>query len=122
VKPWLPVHPDYKTVNAKAETSNPVGVYAFYKEMIRLRTDSAYASTLTEGRFAPVLKQYGKLIAYTRTEDKKLAVICSLSDKTRKITLPFGVKDLVLSSLKDYKLEGNVLTLGPYQSVTLEIE
>jgi hypothetical protein len=77
---------------------------------------------LTEGRFAPILKQYDKLIAYTRTEDKKLAVICSLSDKTRKITLPFGVKDLVLSSLKDYKLEGNVLTLGPYQSVTLEIE
>ena len=122
VKPWLPVHPDYKTVNAKAETANPTGVYAFYKEMIRLRTDSEYASTILEGKFAPILKQYDKLIAYTRAGEKRLAVICSLSDKTRKINLPFGVKNLVLSSLDSYKLEGNTLTLKPYQSVTLEME
>ncbi len=122
VKPWLPVHPDYKTVNAKAETANPNGVYAFYKEMIRLRTHSEYASTILEGKFAPILKQYDKLIAYTRTGEKKLAVICSLSDKTRKIHLPSSVKNVVLASAEGYKLEGNILTLKPYQSVTLELE
>ena len=109
-------------MNAKAETANPNGVYAFYKEMIRLRTHSEYASTILEGKFAPILKQYDKLIAYTRKGEKKLAVICSLSDKTRKIHLPSSVKNVVLASAEGYKLEGNILTLKPYQSVTLELE
>lgn len=122
VKPWLPIHPDYKTVNAAAEQANPNGVLSFYKEMVRIRTNSEYASTIQNGRFAPILKKYDKLIAYTRKHDKNLAVICSFSDKKRTITLPFEVERLVLSSHDSFALENGKLTLLPYQSVTLELK
>lgn len=121
VKTWLPVHPDYKTVNAATEMNDPNSVLAFYKEMVRIRTNSEYAETIQDGVFAPILKQYDKLIAYTRTGEKKISVICSFSDKVRKIKLPFGIKNLILSSHDEYKLEDGVLELRPYQSVMFEI-
>ena len=121
VKPWLCVHPDYKTVNAKAETSNPNGVYAFYKEMIRLRTESEYASAIQNGTFAPILQDEKQLIAYTRTGNKTIAVLCSFSDQARTVELPFDVKTLVLSNKDSFTVDGSKLTLLPYQSVTLEI-
>jgi len=121
VKPWLPVHPDYKTVNAKAEAANPNGVLAFYKEMVRLRTASEYAETIQNGTFAPMLQDEKQLIAYTRTGDKTLAVLCSFSDKVREIELPFAVKKLVLASKDEVKIDDGKITLLPYQSVTVEV-
>lgn len=121
VKPWLPVHPDYKTVNAKTEQNDPNSVLAFYKKMVHLRTESEYAETVQSGTFVPVLKRCDKLIAYTRSGEKSLAVLCSFSDKVREINLPFEVKKLVLSSHSEYNLAGKTLTLQPYQSVLLEI-
>ncbi len=121
VKPWMMVHPSYKTVNAKQEQSDPDSVLAFYKDMIRLRGSKAYGSTLREGTFAPILQEYERLIAYTRTGDRVLAVVCSFSDKARTVTLPAPPKAVVQSSLPDVKMDGVALHLQPYQSVLLEL-
>ncbi len=120
--PWLPVHPDYRTVNAEAERKDPDSVLSFYRQMIRLRTEEPYGSTLQEGRFEPILRRYDKLIAYTRTGEKKMAVLCSFSDRLRKIRLPFRVKAVLQSSHASVTVKDSVLTLFPYQSVLLEVE
>lgn len=123
VKTWLPVHPDYQTVNASAEEKDPNSVLNFYKQMVSLRKSEP---TFADGSFAPILRRYDKLIAYTRagthTGDKKFAVLCSLSDKARKIELPFAVKKTRFCSHGKAKLAGNTLSLKPYQAVVLEIE
>ena len=120
VKTWLPVHPDYQTVNVAAEEQDPESVLTYYKQMVALRKSEP---TFVDGAFAPILRRYDKLIAYTRTGEKTFAVLCSFSDKTRKIKLPFAVKYVRGNSHRvTVKLSGNVLTLRPYQCVLLEVE
>lgn len=144
VKPWMRVHPDYRTVNAAAEEKDPDSVLHFYRQMIALRKGKEYGEALQNGLFAPILKRYDKLIAYTRTlpadgsaetaAAKTLAVIASYSDKPRTLRLPFRVKAVIQSSspLADDALrfapggtfrDGAVCTisLSPYQSVLLAI-
>ena len=120
VRPWLCVHPDYPSVNLRAEENDPDSVLAFYKEMIRLRKAGPYSSTIVDGRFDPILRRCGKLVAYTRRGEKNLAVICSLSDRARTLRLPFVPKKVIQSSQRAPKPDGNVLRLRPYQSVLLE--
>jgi alpha-glucosidase len=44
-KPWLPVPPDYTTVNVKAEEASPESLFAWYQTLIRLKkTNPALAS------------------------------------------------------------------------------
>ena len=44
VEPWLPVPPSYKTVNVKAEEPQPDSLFAWYRELIRLKkTNPAFA-------------------------------------------------------------------------------
>lgn len=122
IKTWLPVHPDYKTVNAEAEEKDPDSVLNFYKQMVALRKSDAI---FTDGVFAPILRRYDKLIAYTREDGgRKVAVLCSFSDRTRKVELPFAVKSVLLSSHGKAKVEakGTTVSLKPYQGVILEVK
>ncbi|MBP5231078.1 MAG: alpha-glucosidase [Clostridia bacterium] len=119
-KPWLPVHQDYRKVNAEAEAKDPDSVLAFYKEMISIRKSADYGPTVVDGRFDPILRRYGKLIAYTRTGDRRLAVICSLSDRPRVLRLPFVPKKILQKSADGERLSGNELFLLPYQSLLME--
>lgn len=122
VKTWLPVHPDYRTVNAKAEEKDPDSVLHFYKQMVALRKSEP---TFTDGAFAPILRRYDKLIAYTRTGtrtgEKKFAVLCSFSDKPREVKLPFDVKEVRAASHNGAILVDRTLFLDAYQAVVLEI-
>ena len=120
VQPWMCVHPDYPTVNAAAEEADPGSVLAFYREMIRLRKSEDYGPTIVDGRFEPILRRYGRLIAYTRRGERNLAVVCSLSDRPRTVALPFIPKKVVQASCPGWKKEGRKLHLRPYQSVLLE--
>lgn len=126
VKPWLRVHPDYQTVNAKAEQNDKNSVLSFYKEMVAIRTGKEYGKILRQGTFAPILKRCGKLIAYTRTCEecgRTLAVVASYSDKPRTLRLPFAVKRVVQSSAPLAPLSApDTLSLAPYQSVLLEVQ
>lgn len=122
VKTWLPVHPDYQTVNAAAEEKDPDSVLHFYKQMVALRKSEP---TFVDGTFAPILRRYDKLIAYTRngtsSGEKKFAVLCSFSDKPREVKLPFDVKEVRAASHNGAILVDRTLFLDAYQAVVLEI-
>lgn len=120
VQPWICVHPDYPVVNAADEETDPDSVLSFYKEMIRLRKSSEYSSTIIDGVFAPILRRYGKLIAYTRIGERKTAVICSLSDRARSIRLPFRPRKIIQASRPGWNVNGRDIRLLPYQSVFIE--
>ncbi len=38
--PWIPVNPNYKEINAKAETKDPDSVFHYYKKLIALRKEN----------------------------------------------------------------------------------
>lgn len=48
VKPWLPVHPNYKDVNVELQQLTPRSTLNFYKRLVQLRKEDTFASGLYE--------------------------------------------------------------------------
>ncbi|MCR5688606.1 MAG: alpha-glucosidase [Lachnospiraceae bacterium] len=77
-KPWIPVNPNYKEINAKAEVSDPYSVFSYYKKLIRLRHGN---DIIVYGTFEPLLTDSGDIYAYRRHLDgMTLTVACSWAD------------------------------------------
>lgn len=120
-KPWLKVHPDYPQLNAEDQMKDPGSVYRFYQNLIAIRKSEAYNQTLTYGSITPILLEYENIIAYQRSGEKNICVICSFSHDSQTINLPFKFKKILLSNYPDVKINGERLELLPYQSVSAEI-
>jgi glycosidase len=71
-KPWLPIHPDYKELNAAAQEKDADSVLSFYKKMIKLRKD--HSALFFEGEIKP--RDAGSdLFAYERALGKERALV-----------------------------------------------
>ncbi|MDR2784511.1 MAG: alpha-glucosidase [Treponema sp.] len=87
--PWLPVHPDFKTINAEIQGKDRDSILTFYKQMIRLR--KKYQKIFIYGDFIPLLPEDENIIAYERTyQDDQVQVICNFSSKTKKLSIKLG--------------------------------
>jgi len=100
---------------------DPGSVYRFYQNLIAIRKSEAYNQTLTYGSITPILLEYENVIAYQRSGEKNICVICSFSHDSQTINLPFKFKKILLSNYPDVKINGERLELLPYQSVSAEI-
>ena len=111
--PWFYVNPNYKEINVAAQESDPNSLLNFYRKAISLR------KTLKAVRFGDYKEYYplnNKLYVYSRsTEDQKILVICSFSERETKIKIPSGFD---LSNAKlilgNYENEGKILK--PYEA------
>jgi oligo-1,6-glucosidase len=75
--PWLPVNPNYRSVNAAAAEADPTSVFAHYQALIALRHDNP---VVVEGRFALLLPDHDQLWLITRTlGDQQLLVLANCS-------------------------------------------
>ena len=63
-KPWMRVNPNYREINAAAQTGDPESVFSAYKELIRLRKEYP---VITEGTFELLLPEHDAVFAYRRT-------------------------------------------------------
>jgi alpha-glucosidase len=61
---WLPIPPDYKTVNVEVESANPDSLLNWYKRLIALRRDNA---SLRDGGFVMLGKDNAEVLSYLRT-------------------------------------------------------
>jgi oligo-1,6-glucosidase len=96
-------------------------VYHFYKKMIAIRKSAEYNQTLTYGSITPILLEYDNVIAYKRSGEKNICVICSFDHEKQTVTLPFELKIIFLNNYPEVKLKENRLELLPYQSISAEI-
>lgn len=118
--PWLKVNPSYHTVNAKAQCADAHSIYAYYKELVRLRKHSEYSNILGYGTFAPALEQYDNVVAYTRTwKDERLLVINNYQNKEIAIHLDEPIQAVVLNNYEGDAPSGQDIILKPYQSLVL---
>lgn len=69
---WLPVLPDYKTVNVEVETGEPDSLLAWHKTLIELRRKN---SVLHEGDQNKFSTGNESLVAFTRTLGTKQVVV-----------------------------------------------
>jgi alpha-glucosidase len=120
---WLPVSPDYKTVNVAAEDRNPHSLLAFYKTLIRLRKED---EQLRDGEFIGVDVDNPNVISFLRKTSDGKAVLVSLnfSAATQEVKLDLksaGVsgthlKKLLASSDDLNPSEVSHMSLPPYGS------
>ncbi len=121
-KPWLPVHPNYKTHNVKVQKQNPDSVYNYYKRIIRLRRNTP---ALLKGRYVPLNEDDANILAYIREyEGQRILVAINMSDQFLITKLDIGstAKTLLSSeSTTQQIVKLAELKLGPYQSLVGEV-
>lgn len=116
--PWIAVNPNYKEINAKAETADPNSVFHYYKKLIALRKQNP---VIVYGKYELLLEDSTELFVYTRTlEEEKLLVVCSFCDHETAFTVPdefVGAPCLISNMENTY---GNAeMTLKPYEAFVL---
>ena len=84
---WLPIHPNYRTINVKAEEADPNSTLHYYRKLIALHREN---EVLQLGDFLP-LPSRGNVFAYLRKhEGKSILVLINLGKK--KAETPKGLK------------------------------
>lgn len=85
--PWIKVNSNYKTVNAKQQTTDPDSVFSYYKELIRLRHEN---DIIVYGEYKLLEPQNEELFIYTRSwNNEQLMVLCNFTEKD--IVIPAAV-------------------------------
>ncbi len=112
--PWLPVNENYKEINVEREEADENSLLNFYRRAIALRKS---LKSVRYGEYKEHFHRSNKLYVYTmETEEEKLLVICSFTEKETKIKVPRGYNiaegELVLASYKDI----NEKLLKPYET------
>ncbi|MDE6601400.1 MAG: alpha-glucosidase [Lachnospiraceae bacterium] len=120
-KPWIAVNPNYKEINARAETADPDSVFHYYKKLIALRKQNP---VMVYGKYELLLPESDALFVYTRTlESTSLLVVCSFCDHETDFTVPdafFGAPCLISNTNRSY--EGKEIRLGAYEAFVLRKE
>ncbi len=115
--PWIAVNPNYKEINAKAETADPNSVFHYYKKLIELRKAHPI---IVYGKYELLLKDSEELFVYTRTMgEEKLLVVCSFTDKPCSFTIPeeFAGASCMIANM-EHTYQGEVV-VQPYEAFVL---
>jgi oligo-1,6-glucosidase len=112
--PWLPVNPNYVTINAAAAVADPDSVFHHYRKLIQLRHD---LPVVADGQFRLLLPDDEQIYAFTRTLDNTvLLVLANFSsspcDVDRDSIPDLDGAQLVLST----HAEADSLSLRPWES------
>ena len=110
--PWIKVNPNYKTINAKSQTSDENSIFTYYKNLIAFRKEYP---VFVDGDFEMLLEENEHLFAYKRTtEDAKLYVFCNFYGETETCDMLEEMKDKKLLISNYAEREDNVLK--PYEA------
>ncbi|HEV2710313.1 MAG TPA: alpha-glucosidase [Edaphobacter sp.] len=122
---WLPVAPDYRTVNVKTEESDPDSLLKWHKQLIAMRRDDP---TLRDGKQVMIDESNPSVLSYVRVGvDGRPAVIVSLNFTAEPQTVsldpsPAGVHGKTVTTLltdaSSLKQNASLqkITLPPYAS------
>jgi len=101
VKPWLPVNPNYTSINAQAALEDPDSVFYFYQRLIALRKQYA---VFRDGTFTLLHPEDEAVFAYTRdTDGEHLLVVCNFTASEQPDVCPeaFSGAEVLLANYPD---------------------
>lgn len=117
-KPWLPVNPNYISVNAAAQENDPNSILNYFRRMIQLRKEN---KLLVYGSFTLVDADNPDVFAYTRElNGKKWLVLLNFKNKTAKVNSGAGL-DKAKLIMQNYAAASTDGTLKPYEAVIFEL-
>ena len=118
-KPWLPVNPNYTTINAAAQEKDPNSPLSYFKNIVQLRKKQP---ALVYGKYTLLDKENPDVYAYTREwEGKKLLVLLNFSknNASAKLTgLDLAKAKVLIGNYANAAKDGQ---LQPYEAVVLEL-
>ena len=120
--PWLPVNPNYKTLNAAAQVDDPDSLFGHYQKLIALRKDPGLRETLVYGELIPAFQDVNNLMAYHRRADRDVLVLANLQGEPRTVRLPAPLKRVLLDNLDGVRVEDGAVTLRGWQSAVMELD
>ncbi|HJV13221.1 MAG TPA: alpha-glucosidase [Propionibacteriaceae bacterium] len=112
--PWLPVNPNYVTINAATEMEDPNSVFHHFRKLIELRHDHP---VIVDGRFELLLPDHEQIWAVTRTlDDQVLVMIANCSSESANVP-GYAIPDLTGAQvLLATHGESTLLDLAPWES------
>jgi alpha-glucosidase len=121
-EPWLPIAPDYETVNVAAQQADPTSMLSLYRRLIRLRQESP---ALHIGSYSAVDGAPANCFAYLREQaGQRMLVALNFSAVERRLSLAgLGGGRLLISTHLDREEEADLaaLTLRGQEGVIIEL-
>ncbi len=118
VRPWLPVHPDYRAVNVGTQEQDENSILTLYRQLIALRKQN------------PVL--YAGDIEFLPAPDDVMCYVRSLGNMQYIVALNFSSRDkqitlqnkytVLLSTHKKNNMRNGILTLAGYEAVICALQ
>lgn len=120
VTPWIGVNPNYERINAADQIGRDDSVFAFYKELIRLRHEN---EIVISGTYEGVAMDDTNVFAYKRAlDDREWLIICNFSDQPvnfdRKPYLDTAEPKVIIQNCAESSFLKNGL-LQPYEAIVL---
>ena len=110
--PWIPLNPNFKTINAAAQLADPDSVYHYYRALLALRKSD---DVLLYGRYALEMADSPQVYAYTRTLNGRGALVaCNFTGRPAPCPLPAAWQNVprILGNYPDAPAGG---ALRPYE-------
>jgi len=120
--PWLMVNPNYRDINLAEQRRRAGSVYQFYRSLIALRRNPAYAETVVYGETVPYLTERDNLMSYFRRGERTLLVAGSFQKEPQALPLPSPVRAVLLNNLDTLEREGGAIRLQGFQFLVLELD
>lgn len=112
-KTWLPVAPDYRTVNVAAEERNPDSLLDYYRSLIQLRKTN---TALRDGDFELIDRSDDNVLAWLRKASNGETVLVALNFTASPRPVAFDVGPAATTLLSSFSKKGAIVDL---KSVTL---
>ncbi|MGR5119850.1 glycoside hydrolase family 13 protein [Vibrio astriarenae] len=120
VTSWMPVNPNYPTINVAQQQQDPNSILNFYKKLIQVRKQH---QALIYGDFELLFEEHEDLFVYARNHNgERYIVISSFTDKDIEIDLqsivPVGSKLL----LSNYDCSAAKNTIRPFEARVIKVQ
>ncbi len=118
--PWLALNTDFGKFNVEAE-GGYASVFSHFKKMTALRKAS---DILIYGSYKVLLRDHPQVYAYTRTlGTQRVLVLLNFLETEVQVSLDelSTLGETLINNYDDLKVDGNAVTLLPYQAVIVKL-
>lgn len=92
---WLPVNPNYQTINVEAALADPESIFYTYQKLIKLRKDNDW---LIDANFE-LLETADKIFAYKRVLDQdSYLVVANLSNQEQDFAWSSSFEEIIIAN------------------------
>ena len=112
--PWLPVNPNYVSINAAEQLARPDSVFHYYRKLIALRRET---DVIVFGHYELLEPEHPDLFVYTRSfRNESLLVVCNFSEREQSYSIPAEYQDASIL-IANYPEPAPFGTLRPWEAV-----